>query len=140
MTRSICRSSHCGNKNILRRLLESGHEVDDTLISKGWTALFYAAKAGSDNALRVLIFECHADINKIADGGIYAIYTAACHSHPKCMQVFLEAGLDINAASGSGMTSLHWAANEGSIDAARFLVEQGVDVFLEEFDTRMRLL
>ena len=98
------------------------------------------AKAGSDNALRVLIFECHANINKIANGGIYAIYTAAFHSHPKCMQVFLEAGLDINAASGSGMTSLHWAANEGSIDAARFLVEQGVDVFLEEFDTRMRLV
>jgi ankyrin repeat protein len=127
-----------GNENILRRLLESGHGVDDVLINDGWTALFHAAKAGNDNTLRVLIFECHADINKTANGGIYAIHTAAFHNHPKCIQVFLEAGLDINAASGSGMTSLHWAADEGSIDAVRFLVEQGADVSLEEFDTGMR--
>jgi len=127
-----------GNENILRRLLESGHGVDDVLINEGWTALFHAAKAGNDNTLRVLIFECHADINKTANGGIYAIHTAAFHNHPKCIQVFLEAGLDINAASGSGMTSLHWAADEGSIDAVRFLVEQGADVSLEESDARMR--
>jgi ankyrin repeat protein len=127
-----------GNEHILRRLLESGHGVDDTLINEGWTALFHAAKAGNDNTLRVLIFEYHADINKTANGGIYAIHTAAFHNHPKCIRVFLEAGLDINAVSGSGMTSLHWAADEGSIDAVRFLVEQGADVSLEAFDTRMR--
>jgi ankyrin repeat protein len=127
-----------GNEHILRRLLESGHGVDDILINEGWTALFHAAKAGNDNTLRVLIFEYHADINKTANGGIYAIHTAAFHNHPKCIQVFLEAGLDINAVSGSGMTSLHWAADEGSIDAVRFLVEQGADVSLEEFDTRMK--
>lgn len=127
-----------GNENILRKLLESGHGVDDVLINEGWTALFHAAKAGNDNTLRVLIFECHADINKTANGGIYAIHTAAFHNHPKCIQVFLEAGLDINAASGSGMTSLHWAADEGSIDAVRFLVEQGADASLEEFDTKMK--
>ena len=72
-----------GNENILRRLLESGHRVDDTLISEGWTALFHATKAGRDNILRVLIFEYHADINKAANGGIYAIHTAAFHNHPK---------------------------------------------------------
>jgi ankyrin repeat protein len=127
-----------GNERILRRLLESGHGVDDALINEGWTALFHAAKAGNDNTLHVLIFEYHADINKTANGGIYAIHTAAFHNYPKCIQVFLEAGLDINAVSGSGMTSLHWAADEGSIDAVRFLVEQGADVSLEEFDTRMR--
>jgi ankyrin repeat protein len=127
-----------GNGNILRTLLESEHGVDDTLTSEGWTALFHAAKEGRDNALRVLIFEYHADINKTANGGIYAIHTAAFHNHPQCIQIFLEAGLDINVASGSGMTSLHWAADEGSIDAVRFLVEQGADVSLEEFDTRMK--
>jgi ankyrin repeat protein len=129
-----------GNENILRKLLESGLGVDDVLIAEGWTALFHAAKAGYHNILRILLFEYHADFNKTANGGIFAIHTAAFHNHPECIEVFLEAGIDINVMNDFGRTSLHSAANQGSIGAVRFLVEKGADVSLEERETGMQPL
>jgi ankyrin repeat protein len=75
--------------------------VDDKLI-EGWTALFHAAEAGHNHALRILVFEYHADFEKRANGGLYAIHAAAYHNHPKCIDVLLEAGLDINVISDAG--------------------------------------
>lgn len=127
-----------GNQNMLRKLMELGLGVDERLIEEGWTALFHAAKAGHDNILRILLFEYHAGFKKTANGGIYAIHTAAYHNHPQCIEVLLDAGLDINVVNDAGRTALHSAANRGSIDAVRLLVEKGANVAVEERETGMK--
>ena len=130
-----------GNEGILRILLDMGdHGVDDTIIVEGWTALFYAAKAGHDNCLNILIQEYHANINKRANGGILAIHTAVFYNCPRCVQVLLEAGIDINAASHSGKTALHWAAGEGSVNAVRLVMNKGASTSIEENHTHMKAI
>ena len=128
-----------GSIEILRTFLEHGANVD-AQTEDGWTAIHWAARNGHHEALRLLIFDYHANTSLSLVNGSLALHSAASHGYPKCIEVCLEAGLDVSACNNVGRTALHWATEKGYQAAVELLLERGVDVEVKEVGTNMTAL
>jgi ankyrin repeat protein len=84
--------------------------VSTTLPRGGWTALMYAARQGSLDAVRVLAEE-HAGLNVTDPDGATALVIAIINGHFDLADMLLEKGADPNVADETGMAALYAAVD-----------------------------
>ena len=126
--------------------LEEGYSyVGQTVLPKGgWTALMYAARQGSLDAVRALA-ECGADVNAADPDGTPALTFAIINGHYDVATLLVEKGADVNQPDRTGATPLYSAVDmhtlatsfgrpalapavtDGSIDAAKMLLAHGAN-------------
>jgi cytohesin len=126
--------------------LEEGYSyVGQTVLPKGgWTALMYAARQGSLDAVRALA-EAGANLNAADQDGTPALTFAIINGHYAVAQLLVEKGADVNQPDRTGATPLYSAVDmhtlvtsfgrpelpravtEGSVDAAKMLLAHGAD-------------
>lgn len=104
-----------GNQAAVLALLDKGAEIN----SPGWSPLHYAAAAGADAIVRILL-EHHAAIDAEAPRKITPLMIAAREGQYKTVNLLLAAGADAGLKNGDGMTAAALAeqADKPSIAAA----------------------
>ena len=126
--------------------LEEGYSyVGQTVLPKGgWTALMYAARQGSLDAVRALA-EAGADLNVADQDGTPALTFAIINGHYDVATLLVEKGADVNRPDRTGATPLYSTVDmhtlvtsfgrpelprpvtDGSIGAAKMLLAHGAD-------------
>ncbi|KAG9231742.1 ankyrin repeat-containing domain protein [Amylocarpus encephaloides] len=123
----------------LKALLRNGdRNINDK--KRGWTALGLAARAGSVEAVGVLL-SWGATINLqmdrglgLASGGGTALHWAADRGHLEVVALLLEKGADIEAMNKGSLfgddsgTPLMLAAKSGKVEIASLLLNRGANI------------
>ncbi|KAG2471229.1 AND1A protein, partial [Polypterus senegalus] len=99
----------------------------------GRTALHWAAGAGHEQALRLLL-EHGAAIDDEDSFGMNALLLASWFGHLKILQILVNAGAKINCDNKNGMNLLHCAAQRGHIKVLEFIMEDLEDVCIDKVD------
>ena len=96
----------------------------------GQTPLMWAAQAGHEAVVQLLVEKDSIDINAKNKDGMTPFMLAASNGHEAVVRLLVEKdGVDINAKDNEGMTSLMWAASNGYEAVVRLLIERdGVDI------------
>ena len=113
----------------VQTLINAGFPVDaqDAI---GFTALFEAARDGSNESVNVLI-AAGANVNHISGENalsLTALHLAAIGNHVEIIDALLTAGANPDAIGTMGATPLMWAVFEGSRESAMRLIDAGTDV------------
>jgi len=115
-----------GDMETVRRLLESGEQVDAT-DDVGRTPLMRAAGNGHTRIVKRLL-EAGADVNARDSKERTALMRASVTGHKDTVRILLQAGADVQCIDGSnGWTSLMKAAAGGHAGIVRLLLEHGAD-------------
>ncbi|CAN0232581.1 unnamed protein product [Ectocarpus sp. 8 AP-2014] len=114
---------------ILRMLIDHGMELNRAAVFG--TALHWAAKANSANAIDVLV-RAGADIQAKDMSGPSALHCAAEEASPEASLALLNLGAEVNAQTESGETALHHAAakvgqRRDSVQVMDLLLRWGAD-------------
>ena len=95
-----------GQAEAIRKLLsESEPVVVDSPDEAGWTALMYAANAGHETIVRLLL-GAGASVHLENDAKETALHLAAEHGRTEVARLLLEAGADFAARDADGRSSL----------------------------------
>ena len=81
----------------------------DGMASAGYTPLFFAARRGAMDAVRVLL-DTGADVNEVAADGTTPLLVATHGGHWELAHYLLGRGADPNLDGGTGFLPLHWAS------------------------------
>jgi ankyrin repeat protein len=109
-------ASYKGNKAAVQTLLAKGAEVN----RPGWTPLHYAAAAGSDEIVRLLL-DRHAYLDAESPNKTTPIMMAAWEGHIMTVKLLLDAGADATLENERGMTAIDFAEQFGHRDIAEGL-------------------
>jgi ankyrin repeat protein len=93
-----------GRDDILQWLLKQGVSVNKT----GWTPLHYAALAGENDTVNLLIDNL-ADIDAKAPNGVTPLMMAVREGKAATVRLLLSRGADVTARSDRGDSALDWA-------------------------------
>lgn len=117
-------AARLNHADIVLLFLQNGAEVN-ARDNQGFTALHYAASAGSMKAARVLL-EHQADVN--AQGGrlnlLTPLHLAAVKGSTDMVRLLIQYGADVKKA---GQTALHAAAGHDNLDVVKALLAAGAD-------------
>jgi ankyrin repeat protein len=123
----------------LRQLLASGHKADEDAGAQSWTALIWAARSGSTDAINVLV-DAGADINLPGTSGddwdATPLQHAILQRQTAAVRVLLDRGADPNrSANGDkGLTPLFLAAGDTDPTIVNLLLAHKADAALEDDD------
>jgi ankyrin repeat protein len=92
---------------------------------------------GTDETVKLLVEEFHADLSLRLVTGSLPIHSAAIWDNSKGLELLVQAGSDINATNDSGRTPLHWAADRATTGAVKWLLDHGADDSIVEVETNM---
>jgi len=124
----LSRAAFDGDVIGLQRVLQASGSAVNQGDDDGWTPLMWAARAGSEHAVRELIAR-GADVAVRNKFDSTAIHQAAHWGHVPVLHILLACeGAELNGRNKFGWTPLHWAAKGGHAEAVRFLVHAGADV------------
>ena len=118
----------------LRQLLASGHKADER---DSWTALIWASRSGSIDAINVLL-DAGADINLPGSTGDNWDATPLQHAilqrRPAAVRLLLERGADVNRGAGpeKNLTPLFLAAGDTDPSIIKLLLAHGADPTVED--------
>ncbi len=104
-------ASYKSNKPAVEALLEKGAEVN----RPGWTALHYAAAAGSNEIVQLLL-DKSAYIDAESPNKTTPIMMAARGGHIYTVKLLLDEGADATLKNALGMTAIDFARNHGYQD------------------------
>ena len=155
-----------GNAELLERLFASGADAKaaDAALRDGRTLLMLTARAGSADAVRLLL--AHGGVVNATESrtGTTALMWAASENRAGAVRALVAAGADVNARSKvtayphtppgvigdaledgysyvgqtvlprGGWTALMYAARQGGLDAAKALAESGADLNAQDPD------
>ena len=145
---------------MLEALLKAGADPKALTTPDGETVLMTAARAGNDDAVKILL-DRGADVNARENyKGQTALMWAAAEHHPTIVKLLLERGADwkvrnfdretkipkLSAASSvtpiarGGFTAFLFAAREGDIDSAKVMLDAGVDINQTDVDNTNALV
>jgi ankyrin repeat protein len=116
----------------LRHLLGDGHQADEG--GDSWTALIWAARSGSVNAINVLL-DSGADVN--LPGSTEDNWEATPLQHailqrqPAAVRLLLERGADPNRGAGGNPAPLFLAAGDTDPAILTLLLAHGADASVE---------
>ena len=118
----------------LRHLLEAGHKADE--VGDSWTALIWAARSGSVDAINVLL-DAGADVNLPGSTGDDWDATPLQHAilarQPAAVRLLLDRGADLTRGGGS-LTPLFLAAGDTDPAILKLLLAHGADPSVEDKD------
>ena len=101
---------------LVQALLDQGAEVNQP----GWTALHYAASAG-DNAIVQMLLDKSAYIDAESPNGTTPIMMAARSGHILMVKLLLDAGADATLKNQQGLSAIDFARKFGHNDIAEGL-------------------
>lgn len=108
----------------IRQLLADHEGLDvDSPGEGGWTALMFAAKAGHESILLILI-DAGADIHRTNDAGETPLHIAATYGRTKTVRMLLGAGADITVRDAEGRPPLYRAIENRNADVIEVLQEK----------------
>jgi ankyrin repeat protein len=109
---SLMHAVRGGHANIVIKILDYCVDEDfvNTLNNDNWTALAFAAQAGSYEVLDILISKGCADVNIQLGAGQSALTIGLQQNFPnQCCLRLVTAGSDVNVRDGVGYTPLRHA-------------------------------
>jgi len=118
----------------LRHLLDDGHNADEG--GDSWTALIWASRSGSIDAITVLL-DSGADVNLPGSTGDNWDATPLQHAilqrQPAAVRLLLERGADLNRGAGPGsLAPLLLAADDTDPAILKLLLAHGADPTVED--------
>jgi ankyrin repeat protein len=118
----------------LRQLLDDGHQADEG--GDSWTALIWAARSGSIEAIKLLL-DAGADVNLPGPTGDNWDATPLQHAilerQPAAVRLLLDRGADPNAGAGAGsLAPLFLAAGDTDPAILKLLLAHGADPNVED--------
>jgi ankyrin repeat protein len=118
----------------LRQLLDNGHKADEG--GDSWTALVWASRFGSIEAIKVLL-DAGADVNLPGSTGDNWDATPLQHAilerQPAVVQLLLDRGADMNRGAGPGSPApLILAAGDTDPTIVKMLLAHGADPTVED--------
>ncbi len=75
-SRLVAHAAKAGNAQLVARLLGEGRDVNEA-DETGWTALFWASRAGHVEVVRLLLARKGVKVNKTAQNGATALMVAS---------------------------------------------------------------
>jgi ankyrin repeat protein len=119
----------------LRRLLDQGQQADEA--GDSWTALIWAARSGSVDAINVLL-DAGADVNLAKSSGDDWDATPLQHAilarQPAAVRLLLDRGADLNRGAGGSLAPLFLAAGDTDPTILKLLLAHGADPRVENED------
>ncbi len=122
----IVNAALAGDTEGLLALIDAGEPVD-TMGSRNWTALHFAAGAGQTQMLAELL-KRGANPNARATDGMTPLHIAAFSGRPEALWTLAKAGAELDARDNAGRTPLMLASFEGDVRSAGRLIAAGADV------------
>ena len=118
----------------LRQLLDDGHEANER--GHSWTALIWASRSGSIDAMKLLI-DSGADVNLPGPTGddwdATPLQHAILERQPAAVRLLLDRGADpIRGAGGRSLTPLFLAAGDTDPAILKLLLGHGADPAVED--------
>ena len=117
----------------LRQLLDAGHKADEG--GDSWTALIWASRSGSIDAIKVLL-DAGADVNLPGSTGDNWDATPLQHAilerQPAVVQLLLDRGADVNRAGQGSQSPLLLAAGDTDPAIVKLLLAHGADATVED--------
>ena len=118
----------------LRQLLDHGHHADEG--SDSWTALIWASRSGSLDAINLLL-DSGADVNLPGSTGDNWDATPLQHAilqrQPAAVRLLLDRGADLNRGAGPGsLAPLFLAASDTDPAILKLLLAHGADPTVED--------
>ena len=118
----------------LRQLLDDGHQADER--DDSWTALIWASRAGSIEAIGLLL-DSGADVNLPGSSGDNWDATPLQHAilerQPAAVRLLLERGAELNRGAGPGsLAPLLLAAGDTDPTIVKLLLAHGADPTIED--------
>ena len=118
----------------LRQLLDHGQNADDS--GGSWTALIWAARSGSVDAITVLL-DAGADVNKAGSSGDDWDATPLQHAilarQPGAARLLLDRGASLDQADGAkSLSPLFLAAGDTDPTILKLLLDHGADPAAED--------
>jgi TonB family protein len=105
-----------GQAKAIRELLSGSKEVNvDSTDEDGWTPLMYAANAGHDAVVELLL-NAGASHHLENDLGETALHLAAKNGNTEVTRLLLEQGADFSVRDAAGRTPLYRAIEQGNAD------------------------
>ena len=129
---SVYSASQNGQFDIVRSLLDRGHDVNDRN-SRRETALDVASRFGQLEVARLLI-ERGADVDARDRDGWTPLITALEYGQLEVARLLLDRGADVNAKKRDHNTPLHRASFKGSFEMVRLLLDHGANVDVRNHD------
>ena len=118
----------------LRQLLDNGHKPDEG--GDSWTALVWASRSGSIDAIKVLL-DSGADVNLPGSTGddwdATPLQHAILERQPAVVRLLLDRGADMNRGAGPGsLAPLLLAAGDTDPTILKLLLDHGADPTVED--------
>jgi ankyrin repeat protein len=117
----------------LRHLLDEGHKADEG--GESWTALIWAVRSGSVEAINVLL-DSGADVNLPGSTGDNWDATPLQHAilerQPAAVRLLLARGADANRGAGGSLAPLFLAAGDTDPAMLELLLAHGADPSVED--------
>jgi len=104
-------ASYEGNLPAVQALLAKGAHVN----RPGWTALHYAAAAGADDIVKLLIAH-HANLDARSPNKTTPMMMAARGGHIMIVKTLLDAGADATLKNALGLNAIDFAQRHGFND------------------------
>lgn len=127
-TTPLHNAADIGDIDAIRRFLQDPKcNVNDTTPT-GESALFFAARAGQTEAVKVLLAaRAKADLSN--HNHVSAMHAAASSGNVEILKMLLDAGVNVNAPDKIGATPLHYSVPFGHphFSAFRFLIKRGAN-------------
>ncbi|HHH76426.1 MAG TPA: hypothetical protein ENL03_05320, partial [Phycisphaerae bacterium] len=129
-----------GNVREIKRLLESGTEVD-AKDHEERTPLYLAAAYGRDEAVEILLkHDANVD-GQSFEAGVTALFGAVQNNRIKSARILIEYGADVNVKAPTfPQNPLQQAAAPGHIKMAKILMDSGANVNERDSNSGMTAL
>lgn len=120
-----------GDAAAVRTLLKDGADVNAAQ-GDGMTALHWAARQGSIDTVRMLLFAGGNVRATTRLGGYTPLLLASQTGHAPVIEALIKAGADAKSATAQGATALMLASAAGRPDAINVLLDAGADIHAKE--------
>ena len=110
-----------------KMLLEAGADPNIPT-EEHTTALSWAAAAGSEESIQLLLKQAGIQLDKPDNSGQTPLLRAADAGHTKCITMLLDQGASVKHADKEGRTALSLAAIKGHKVVAKLLLKNGAEM------------